>query len=393
MAHQDSIAITGFGMVSALGRSPSGVARRLLSGNSGVKKFAFTPNGPLYTAARVSSVLKPVLKRWSVGRSTAMALAATSAVVQINGEDPPPCDRRLGLIHVSTYGNLRSMLEYRADLNRFGLNRASPMQFPNTILHATASFLSLATGAAAFNITLSGECVTGLEVLETARQLLQAGSADRVLCVASEELCPELISLIGSKEELDGQFPDPFGQKRSGYVPGEGAAAVMLELADSASSKGSVFCTLRGHSYSRRSKSVSECCEQAMRAAMDEAGARFEDLGCIVANGNGASKDGEEAHAISRVAGANVPVTSVKSAVGECGAAGSLISIVAFLLCSLQKALPPTAGRSKYDPKLPPISLLRRRQKISKPLFLVNSVANGASVCQVLELTGMQTQA
>jgi 3-oxoacyl-[acyl-carrier-protein] synthase II len=392
MAYKNTIAITGFGMVSALGRSSSSVARRLLSGSSGVKKNAFTLNGPLYTAARVSSPLKPLLNRWSVGRATAMALAATGKVVRINGDAPAPCDRRLGLIHVSTYGNLRSMLEYRADLNRFGLNRASPMQFPNTILHATASFLALATGAAAFNITLSGECVSGLEVLETARQFLEAGSADRVLCVASEELCPELISLIGSKEELEGQFPDPFGQKRSGYVPGEGAAAVMLELADSARSNRPVYCTLRGHSYSRRSGPDPASCEQAMRAAMDEADARFEDLGCIVANGNGGLNDSEEAEAISRVAHTNVPVTSMKSALGECGAAGSLLSIVAFLFCSLYKTLPPTAGRSKYDPKLPPIALLRRKQELKKPLFLVNSISSGTSVCQVLELTA-QAQA
>jgi 3-oxoacyl-[acyl-carrier-protein] synthase II len=382
------IAITGLGVVSSLGKSPAAIARKLLSGDSGVSKFAFQPGSPEFAVARVGSTVKTVTaNRWPISRATALALSATHAVFPYNGVPLPP-EPRLGLIHATAYGNLQSLITYQSDLRRFGMNRASPMQFPNTILHAAASFLSVGLGAAAFNITLSSEGLSGADALETATQLMISGAADRVLVVTSEDISIELIPLLESSDELDWKMPDPFGEKRAGYVPGEGAVAMLMEPAEAARKSGKqVYGILRGGSGSSYALHGTASCEKAMRAGLANAGASPADIGCVIASANGSRSDGEEANAIAAVFGKQIPVTTVKGAFGECGASGSLLSIAAAIYCAEKGYYPPTAGRSKYDRTLEPINLLRRKAKAANPLIMVNSFSKNAACSQVWDLS------
>ena len=384
MNEVDTIALTGIGIVSALGRSPSIVCRKLLQGKSGIKKFAFEKSGPEFTAARITTPVTSLTpNRWPISRATALALAAAESVMPIAEAESQP-DPRLGLIHATTYGNLQSLLDYQADLRKFGLNRGSPMQFPNTILHAAASFLSLALGAAAFNITLSNEGVSGMDALDMARNLLSIGAADRILVVTSEAISPELIPVLQATDVLDWQFPDPFGEKRSGYAPGEAAVAVLLEKLAHGRKRGSrIYGVFHGSSGLSSRPQTSSACDAAMRAAMADAGASAEDIGCVIANGNGSCSDAEEANAIHSVFGKSVPVTSVKSAFGECVASSFLLSLVSAILCAQGGYYPCTVGRSKYDTKLPPINLLRQKTKATNSMFMVNAFTRNSGCSEV----------
>jgi 3-oxoacyl-[acyl-carrier-protein] synthase II len=382
------IAITGLGVVSSLGKSSATIARKLLSGDSGIKKFAFYPGSPEFAVARIASTVKTITAdRWPISRATALALAATQAVFPYSGVPLPP-EPRLGVIHATAYGNLQSLITYQSDLRRFGMNRASPMQFPNTILHAAASFLSVGIGATAFNITLSSEGLSGADALETAKQLMAAGAADRVLVVTSEDISTELIPLLESSDELDWKMPDPFGEKRSGYSPGEGAVAMLMEPVNKARKSGKrIYGILRGGSgVSHAPRSIASC-EKAMRAGLTDANLSPSDIGCVFASANGSRSDGEEANAIAAVFGKQTPVTTVKGALGECGASGSLLSIAAAIYCAEKGYYPATAGRSKYDRTLEPINLLRHKAKVANPVIVVNSFSKSAACSQVWHLS------
>jgi 3-oxoacyl-[acyl-carrier-protein] synthase II len=382
------IAITGLGVVSSLGKSSATIARKLLSGDSGIRKFAFYPGSPEFAVARIASTVKTITAdRWPISRATALALAATQAVFPYSGVPLPP-EPRLGVIHATAYGNLQSLITYQSDLRRFGMNRASPMQFPNTILHAAASFLSVGIGATAFNITLSSEGLSGADALETAKQLMAAGAADRVLVVTSEDISTELIPLLESSDELDWKMPDPFGEKRSGYSPGEGAVAMLMEPVNKARKSGKrIYGILRGGSgVSHAPRSIASC-EKAMRAGLTDANLSPSDIGCVFASANGSRSDGEEANAIAAVFGKQTPVTTVKGALGECGASGSLLSIAAAIYCAEKGYYPATAGRSKYDRTLEPINLLRHKAKVANPVIVVNSFSKSAACSQVWHLS------
>jgi 3-oxoacyl-[acyl-carrier-protein] synthase II len=382
------IAITGLGVVSSLGKSSGTIARKLLSGDSGIRKFAFYPGSPEFAVARIVSTVKTITAdRWPISRATALALAATQAVFPYSGVPLPP-EPRLGVIHATAYGNLQSLITYQSDLRRFGMDRASPMQFPNTILHAAASFLSVGIGATAFNITLSSEGLSGADALEMAGQLMAAGAADRVLVVTSEDISTELIPLLESSDELDWKMPDPFGEKRSGYSPGEGAVAMVMEPVAKARKSGKrIYGVLRGGSgVSHAAHSIASC-EKAMRAGLTDASLSPSDIGCVFASANGSRSDGEEANAIAAVFGKQTPVTTVKGALGECGASGSLLSIAAAIYCAEKGYYPATAGRSKYDRTLEPINLLRHKAKVANPVIVVNSFSKSAACSQVWHLS------
>jgi 3-oxoacyl-[acyl-carrier-protein] synthase II len=382
------IAITGLGVVAALGKTSGTIARKLLSGDSGIRKFSFSPGSPEFAIARIASTVKTITAdRWPISRATALALGATQAVFPNNGV-PLPAEPRLGVIHATAYGNLQSLVSYQSDLRRFGMNRASPMQFPNTILHAAASFLSVGIGAGAFNITLSSEGLSGADALETASQLIAAGAADRVLVVTSEDISTELIPLLESSDELDWKMPDPFGEKRAGYTPGEGAVAMLVEPQKRARKSGKrIYGILRGGSGVSHAPHSVASCEKSMRAGLADAGLSPADIGCVVASANGSRADGEEANAIAAVFGRHVPVTTVKGAFGECGASGSLLSIAAAIYCAEKGYYPPTAGRSKYDRTLQPINLLRHKAKVVNPVIMVNCFSKSAACSQVWHLS------
>jgi 3-oxoacyl-[acyl-carrier-protein] synthase II len=371
-------------VISSLGRSPAVISRKLLEGKSGVRKFSFQKSSPEFTAARISSPLVTLTpNRWPVSRATALALAAAQSILP-SGEALPQRDPRLGLIHATTYGNLQSLLDYRADLRKYGLNRGSPMQFPNTILHAAASFLSVNLSAAAFNITLSSGALSGTDALETARQLLLVGAADRILVVTSEDVSQELIPVLQATDDLDWQFPDPFGEKRSGYAPGEAGIAVLLETAEHARNAGhKIYATFCGASGLLHGPHTSAHCEKVMHHALSDAGISPDQVGCVIAHANGSKQDSEEANAIYSLFGKSVPATSVKGAFGECAASSFLLSLVAAVLCAQRGYLPGTVGRSKYDTKLSPINLLRRKARVSKPLFMVNAFNRSAGCSEV----------
>jgi 3-oxoacyl-[acyl-carrier-protein] synthase II len=388
------ISITGLGVISSLGKSSGTIARKLLSGESGIKKFSFQPGAPELTVARVLSGVKTLTpNRWPISRATALALGATQAVLPGNGA-PPLRKPRLGVIHATAYGNLHSLVAYQSDLRKFGMNRASPMQFPNTILHAAASFLSVETGAAAFNITLSSEGLSGFDALETAGQLIDAGAADQVLVVTSEDISQELVPLLESCDELAWKMPDPFGEKRAGYVPGEAAVAMLVEPAEQArKSNTKMLGLLRGCSGISQGPHTASSCEHTMRAALAGANLSPAEIGCVIASANGSSGDREEANGIAAVFGKQVPVTTVKAAFGECGASGALLSIAATLFCAEKGYYPPTAGQSKYDRKLEPINLLRRKTRVETPFFLVNAFSKTARCSQVWQLPLAKGQA
>ena len=390
----DSLAIVDYGIVSALGSSRREVAKRLLRGDSGIRS-----NGAgKHLEPKVARIRRPIKtidpRRWPIGRDTALALEAMRSVFPDMDAVAPQPKPRLGVIHATVYGNLNSLFTYLSDIKRYGLHRASPMQFPNTILHAGASFLSVGSGAQAFNIPITSGGLSGFDAIEAARQLLSVGAADEILVVASDGASPEVLSVLQASDELDWRFPDPFGHKRGGYVPGEAAVALLVQTESKArESKRTIHALLRGYSGCFRRPVSSRRNKEAMEACLQDANLQSSDVGCILASANGSRSDAAEADAIAKLFGDKICVTSIKAALGECGPSSSLVSLGAMIACAANGQYPPTLGRSKYDPILRPINLLRARAKMKNPIFLVNSFGNYLAGCQMWELASWKGRA
>lgn len=95
---------------------------------------------------------------------------------------------------------------------------ASPILFPETVFNAPSSHLSAVFGSTAPNDTLLGDSAEIFTALEIATEWLLRGDCDGVLVLASEE--------------LDWLSAEALRLYSSGFVPSEGAAALLLEAAD-----------------------------------------------------------------------------------------------------------------------------------------------------------------
>jgi malonyl-ACP decarboxylase len=131
----------------------------------------------------------------------------------------------------------------------------------------------------------------------------------------------------------------PFDAARSGFVHGHGAAAVVLERADTARRRGAtVWAVLAGHAQrldGRRGTEPRPSHQaQTIEAALASAGLAAGEVDYVNAHATGSRLgDSAEAEALYRVFGAAGPlVNSTKELTGHCLAAAGVVEAVATIL-------------------------------------------------------------
>jgi 3-oxoacyl-[acyl-carrier-protein] synthase-1 len=104
--------------------------------------------------------------------------------------------------------------------------------------------------------------------------------------------------------------------------------------------------------------------ERAIRMALDTAGVSPDDVGLIVAHGNGNQKsDASEATALRRVfASAPPPITSFKWAFGHTIAASAIIDLAMVLQALRQKTVPGIATLKELDPAFMTLPISQKPQ-------------------------------
>jgi 3-oxoacyl-[acyl-carrier-protein] synthase II len=231
-----------------------------------------------------------------------------------------------------------------------------------------------------------------------AADLIRHGGHTALLTGGADEFCFE--SFCGFDQagllcQCNGlsEFPVPFSAQRSGFALGEGAALLMLEEWNAAEERGaSILGEIHGHGSAYDPAGNGECgpgaIARAMSSTLSDCGIRAAEVNCISASANGSvSADRNEALAIRTVfngSGDAVPVTAIKSMVGEAlGASGALQTVA--LLHSMQTGvLPGIRGLEQPGPEIPPLNLCRRKQDITTNFGLINSVGFDGNACSLV---------
>jgi 3-oxoacyl-(acyl-carrier-protein) synthase len=147
------------------------------------------------------------------------------------------------------------------------------------------------------------------------------------------------------------QFPisnPPTRQRGDGIVLGEGTGVFVLETTAHAAARGAAaWAHLTGVGLARsRRRDSGDGLERAIRAALQEAGRRPEEVDAVFASANGwPAVDAEEAAALRAVFPAGVPVTALKSRWGEPVGAGVALNLAAALAAFADGQIPATIGR------------------------------------------------
>jgi 3-oxoacyl-[acyl-carrier-protein] synthase II len=152
----------------------------------------------------------------------------------------------------------------------------------------------------------------------------------------------------------------PFDLERDGFIMGEGAGAVVLESAEHARGRGVQvhgrlvgFAATNDAFHMTQPEENGRGAEQAMRAALEDAGAMPADVGYVNAHGTSTPfNDRIETAAIRRVVGeGGAPVSSCKGSIGHTLGAAGAIEAVACIEALRRGALPPTLNLEEIDPE------------------------------------------
>lgn len=347
------VVITGAGVISCVADSPAGLHAALCEGRSGLKAIElFSTEG---LGCHQGGEIRPFEPRDYLGernlrpidRTSRLLLVAAGQALKAAGlpaEDAAVLvEKELGLVLGTTFCSVKTIAEFDRRGMQLGPSYASPFDFANSVINAAAGQAAIWYGLSGSNSTVSAGEASGLAALAYATDQIRAGRSSTLLAGGAEELCFEsflghfragrLCGAQGSGEEV----PVPFHPRRNGFALSEGAALLVLEDAESAAARGvPVLAEVLGHGSafaSRRTREESSgAVARAVRLALEEAGIEARDVDVLSVSANG-SVDGDlwEALGVAEALGAHaadVPVTALKSMLGEAlGASGGLQAV------------------------------------------------------------------
>ena len=201
--------------------------------------------------------------------------------------------------------------------------------------------------------TLSTACSSAANAIIFGARLLKTGRADIVIAGGTEALSRFHLNGFNSLMILDENHCRPFDDTRAGLNLGEGAAFVVLESEEMACKRGvipHVFLTGYGNAcdafHQTASSENGEGAYLAMKEAMEMAHLAPTDIQYINAHGTGTpNNDQSESVSIPRLFGDNLPlISSTKSFTGHTTSASGSIEAVICILAMQNHFVPANLG-------------------------------------------------
>ena len=382
------VAVTGVGIVSALGSDINTFWRRLMAGESGIRPIASldTADVKFKNGAEVAG-FDPL--DWFDAKEAAMVdrfaqfgYAAARQAVDDSGLALPA--RTAVLTGCATGGNITLDQSY-FELYREGRNRFHPMTIPRVMESAAASLISIRMGVKGPVFNVTSACASSNHAIGQAMMMMQSGYADAAITGGAEALFA--LGMLKAWEGIRVVSPDtcrPFSKDRQGMILGEGAGMLVLENLEAARARGAhIYCELAGCSMNADASHWTQPSPDSAIAGMQQAGLRPEEVGYINAHGTGTQiNDAIESAAIGAAfPGRRPPVSSTKSMHGHAlGAAGG-IEAVATVLALDRGVLPPTANFTELDPACAAIDVITTAREVRVAGALSNSFAFGGLNC------------
>ena len=260
-------------------------------------------------------------------------------------------------------------------------------------LSSASAFLAWQIGTVGPAHVISTACSSGAKALASGARLLQAGLADVVLAGGTDSLCRMTVAGFRALDSVSTARCNPLSIRRDGINLGEGAALFVM-------SRNPGPVRLAGWGETADAYHISgpdptgRGAMDAMNTAMARAGVGVGAIDYVNLHGTATPQnDLMESHAVKKVLGAKVPVSSTKPMTGHAlGAAGAIEAGFAWLTLvdNPTGMLPPHWWDGERDPALPELRLALPGEALGKPLLnvLSNSFAFGGSNASLLLAAG-----
>ena len=361
------VAVTGLGVVSALGLTRDAHFAALREGRGGIGpldiedidrlgvKIGAQAKG-FVSADRFDRQEVALLDRTTQLALTAAAEAFADAELDLAEEEK----LSTGVVMGTALNGMETIDQnYRAVFQE-GKNRVHPFIVPRLMTNAGASQISMKYRLMGPSWTVTTACSSSNHAIAQAFQMVHGGVSDVMVAGGAE--APLFFGVMKAWEGLRVMSRDtcrPFSKNRSGMVQGEGAAVLILEEMERAKARGAhIWGEICGFGMSADASDIGapsrDGAARAISGALRDARMNADEVAYINAHGTAtAANDRNECAAIRDALGAaaeRVAVSSTKSMHGHgIGAAGAL-EAAAVLMAMKTGVIPPTIGYEEPDP-------------------------------------------
>jgi 3-oxoacyl-(acyl-carrier-protein) synthase len=380
-------AVTGIGVVSALGTGVETFWDGLVSGRSGFAPGRRVTTPPGVLVAEVGDLDARAWVRTPQGRridrTSLLALAASRLALADAGLDDADLEpARTGLALGSALGNVEETGVFLDRLLERGAGH--PMLFPNLVMNAPVSYVSIELGLTGPSAMLTEQEASGEAAIGWGARQVADGAVDVCLAGGSDELATELVALRAETRTIARGVPRPFDPAADGPGLGEGGAVLLLESPARAARRGArVYALVVPHDGAGVPAPIHGWPRDGTAAARILAPLLAEVDSVFAAASGNPRLDAFEADALRRgLAGRRVAVTAPRGAFGDFGAAGALAA-AAGALAIHHGLVPPTAGGSPARGGLDVV--VGRGRRLALGAVLVDGLARGG-VCRPLAL-------
>ena len=362
------IAVTGIGLVTALGATREESWTRMIAGECGIRPVSvFDPAG--YRSRIAGEVdIQAVdghlgglrLRRHSRGDRMGLS-AATEAVADAGLSDGTLDLRRVGIFFGAGTGDLLRNEEFYRTWIASGIDRSKLSDVWNHPLSTPVDVIASRFGFEGPRGCVVAACSSSTIAIGRAVEAIRGGRADVVLAGGTDALAHLTFTGFNLLRLMDTEPCRPFARGRAGMNIGEGAGVLVLESLEHAHRRGArIHVELAGHALACEAfhptapepegRTIALVVSRALAAGSINA----DEVDHVNAHGTATlQNDSAEAHGFRRVFGDRVrrlPVTSIKSMVGHCLGASGAVEAAVLALTVARGVIPPTIHHEETDP-------------------------------------------
>lgn len=364
---ENRVVITGLGAVAPIGGNVDEIWNNCKAGVCGIApiKEQVIEDIPITLAGEVpTKVLEDNLEKRDIrfsSRATSFArIAAKEAYAQSGLTEGDYDSSRFGVMISSSIGG-GDVLDKSISKDQIG-----PFFIPGGAVHSPSAMVALDFQAHGISMAPVSACAGGANAIGEAYLRIKSGTADVMIAGGTDSaLNRATIKGFAAMRALYtgddvSRASIPFDVERKGFVPGEGAAVVVLESLESAKKRGAkILGEIVGYGFSTDASHQTAPLEdgryaaQAMKNAMRDAGISPEQISYINAHGTGTRlNDAAEFTAIKEAFGASYDkpyVSSVKSMTGHMLAASAALEAVISIKAIEDGFVPATINTKTAD--------------------------------------------
>ena len=370
-----NVVVTGFAMTTALATDAENTWKKLLDGQSGIRKledpFIEEYDLPVRIGGHLLEDFESELNKVELRRMSYLQRMATVVGRRAwQNAGAPEVDTRRLMVSIGTgMGSVEEVLFAYDAMRSRGLRAVSPLVVQMFMPNGPAAVVGLELKAKAGECTPISACASGSEAIANAWRNIVYGEADMAICGGVEtkiEAVPiagfaQMRIVLSTTNDDPPGACRPFDRDRNGFVFGEGAALMVIETEEHAKARGAnILARIMGASVTSDGFHMvapdpnGEQASQAITRAVQLAGLQPGDIDHINAHATGTSVgDVAEGKAINRAMGGHRPaVYAPKSALGHSvGAVGAVESILT-VMALRDGVIPPTLNLRNLDPEI-----------------------------------------